>query len=219
MRRMKTHVACLVASLLAVPPACKKTDAPASKPASPATPAVAQPPPAPAPPSAPATEPAPASPARATQPLEVGDRLPALTLNDQNGKPVALESFRGKKMIVWFYPAALTPGCTVEAEGFRDQAAALAKYNVAVVGASFDTPAKNTLFGRKHNFSFTLLSDTERALALALGAAESATAPFARRVSALIDEEGRVLKRYLKVDPRTHPDEVLRDLAVLTKKP
>ena len=175
-----------------------------------------------APPTAPGQAAAVAQPAQPTpsaNPLRPGDLLPELSLKDQTGQLVALTSFRGKKVIVWFYPAALTPGCTAEGEGFKSRSAELTKSNLAVVGVSFDTPAKNLLFARKHGFTFPLLSDLDRSLALALGAAESASAPFARRVSALVDEAGRVLKLYSRVDPLRHPDEVLRDVALLAKSP
>jgi peroxiredoxin Q/BCP len=83
---------------------------------------------------------------------------------------------------------------------------------VQVLGASFDTPEKNAEFAKKYGFNFPLLSDTDRTLALAFGAAERADAGAARRVSALIDGEGKVLKLYPKVDAGAHPDEVLRDI-------
>jgi len=85
--------------------------------------------------------------------------------------------------------------------------------NVTILGASFDTPADNAAFARKFSFPFLLLSDPDRSLALAYGAANDASAQFAKRVSCLIDEEGRVLRYYPQVAARQHVEEVLSDLA------
>ena len=84
---------------------------------------------------------------------------------------------------------------------------------MTILGASFDTPADNAAFVRKFSFPFPLLSDTDRSLALAYGAADDASAKFAKRVSCLIDEEGRVLRYYPQVSAREHVTEVLSDLA------
>ena len=84
---------------------------------------------------------------------------------------------------------------------------------MTILGASFDTPADNAAFAKKFSFPFPLLSDTDRSLALAYGAADDASAKFAKRVSCLIDEEGRVLRYYPQVSARQHVAEVLQDLA------
>ena len=84
---------------------------------------------------------------------------------------------------------------------------------MTILGASFDTPADNGAFARKFSFPFPLLSDPDRSLALAYGAADDASAQFAKRVSCLIDEEGRVLRYYPQVAAREHVAEVLGDLA------
>jgi peroxiredoxin Q/BCP len=83
---------------------------------------------------------------------------------------------------------------------------------VQIVGVSFDPPEANAAFARKHRFPFPLLSDTERRLALAFGAATDPRAKYARRVSAIIDERGRLIRLYPAVNPRTHAEEVLREL-------
>ena len=83
---------------------------------------------------------------------------------------------------------------------------------MTILGASFDTPADNAAFARKYSFPFPLLSDADRTLALAYGAADDPSAQFAKRVSCLIDEEGRVLRYYPQVAAREHVSEVLRDL-------
>ena len=84
---------------------------------------------------------------------------------------------------------------------------------MTILGASFDTPADNAAFAKKLSFPFPLLSDTDRSLAIAYGAADDASARSAKRVSCLIDEQGRVLRYYPQVAAREHPTEVLRDLA------
>ena len=84
---------------------------------------------------------------------------------------------------------------------------------MTILGASFDTPADNAAFVQKFSFPFPLLSDTDRSLALAYGAADDASARSAKRVSCLIDEEGRVLRYYPQVSAREHVAEVLRDLS------
>ena len=84
---------------------------------------------------------------------------------------------------------------------------------MTILGASLDTPTDNAAFARKFSFPFPLLSDTDRSLAFAYGAADDPSAQFAKRVSCLIDEEGRVLRYYPQVSAREHVGEVLRDLA------
>ena len=84
---------------------------------------------------------------------------------------------------------------------------------MTILGASFDTPDDNAAFARKFSFPFLLLSDPDRSLALAYGAANDASAQFAKRVSCLIDEQGRVLRYYPQVAARQHVEEVLSDLA------
>jgi peroxiredoxin Q/BCP len=80
-----------------------------------------------------------------------------------------------------------------------------------VLGASFDTVAENAAFAKKFSFPFPLLCDTDRELGLAYGACDDAKAGYAKRISYLIDEQGKILKAYAKVQPADHPDEVLRD--------
>ena len=84
---------------------------------------------------------------------------------------------------------------------------------MTILGASFDTPADNAAFAKKFSFPFPLLSDTDRSLALAYGAADDPSSQFAKRVSCLIDEQGRVLRYYPQVAAREYVGEVLRDLA------
>lgn len=93
--------------------------------------------------------------------LTAGSPAPAFSLLDQDGNTVSLEDFKGKKVLLYFYPRASTPGCTVQAQGLRDTKAELDSHNVVVLGVSPDTPKKLTNFINKQELNFTLLADEE----------------------------------------------------------
>jgi peroxiredoxin Q/BCP len=95
---------------------------------------------------------------------------PRITLLDQDGSPVSLEDFRGRRLVLFFYPAAMTPGCTTEACDFRDAYHRLVDAGLAVVGVSPDPPERNKRFAEKERLPFPLLSDPEHRLAEAFGA-------------------------------------------------
>jgi len=144
--------------------------------------------------------------------LEVGDSFPAWSLVDQTGKKVTSQELAGKKYLLWFFPKAMTPGCTAEGDGLRDSYADLQKAGVEVVGVSFDAPQDNARFVQEQRFPFRLLSDSDHTLAVAVGAADSLQQPVAHRISYLIGANGKVLRVYGSVKPATHAAEVLRDL-------
>ena len=102
--------------------------------------------------------------------LQAGDAAPDFTLSDDTGQPVSLRDYRGKRVIVYFYPAALTPGCTTQACDFSDSLDALAAQGYAVLGISPDAPAKLAKFRAKEGLTITLLSDPDRAVLTAYGA-------------------------------------------------
>ncbi len=102
--------------------------------------------------------------------LQPGDPAPDFTLPDADGHPVSLSSFRGQRVIVYFYPAAMTPGCTKEACDFRDNLAGLGKLGITVLGISPDQPSKLARFRDKEGLTFPLLSDPDRAVLEAYGA-------------------------------------------------
>jgi peroxiredoxin Q/BCP len=102
--------------------------------------------------------------------LAPGDLAPDFTLSDADGHPVSLSSYRGQRVIVYFYPAAMTPGCTKEACDFRDNLAGLNDAGIAVLGISPDQPAKLAKFRDKEGLTFPLLSDADRAVLQAYGA-------------------------------------------------
>ena len=102
--------------------------------------------------------------------LSPGDTAPDFTLPDADGNPVSLSSYRGRRVIVYFYPAAMTPGCTKQACDFRDSLSDLAKQDIAVLGISPDAPAKLAKFREKEALTFPLLSDADRTVMQAYGA-------------------------------------------------
>ena len=102
--------------------------------------------------------------------LDVGSTAPDFTLEDQNGSPVSLASYRGKKVIIYFYPAAMTPGCTTQSCDFRDNLASLGAVGYDVIGISKDAVAKLAKFAERDSLSFPLLSDESLEVHKAYGA-------------------------------------------------
>jgi peroxiredoxin Q/BCP len=154
-----------------------------------------------------------ASAAVAAELLKPGDAFPAWRLRDQSGKEVASSSLAGTTYVLWFYPKAMTPGCTAEAGQFRDAYAKFQAAGVEVLGVSLDSPADNAEFAKRESLPFRLLSD-DGTLAVAVGAA-SASDQRARRISYLVDGSGRVLRAYPDVRPAEHATQVLQDVAAV----
>jgi len=102
--------------------------------------------------------------------LETGQTAPAFTLSDHTGQPVSLSDFAGRNLIIFFYPAAMTPGCTTEACDFRDSMVRLQQAGYDVVGISPDKPEKLAAFAKKESLTYPLLSDTDRTVLDAYGA-------------------------------------------------
>ncbi|HVN84656.1 MAG TPA: peroxiredoxin [Candidatus Binatia bacterium] len=155
-----------------------------------------------------------AAPARAADVLPAGAQFPTWRLVDHTGKPVSSGDLAGTRYLLWFYPKAMTPGCTAEGDGLRDKFPELQQAGVAVLGVSFDRPEDNARFVQEQQFPFRLLSDTDRTLAAAVGAADSAPQPTAKRISYLIGSDGKVLRVYSAVTPAAHAAEVLHDLGI-----
>lgn len=105
-----------------------------------------------------------------TKRLEVGDKAPAFTLLDADGKKVSLSSYKGRKVIIYFYPAAMTPGCTKQACDFRDSLAQLNEAGLDVIGISPDKPEKLAKFRERDGVNFPLLSDPDKTTLTAYGA-------------------------------------------------
>jgi peroxiredoxin Q/BCP len=149
--------------------------------------------------------------------LEPGDAAPAFTLQNQDGTDVSLADYAGRKLVVYFYPAAMTPGCTTQACDFRDNLAALDTAGYAVVGISPDKPEKLAEFRDHDNLSFPLLSDVNREVMTAYGAYGEKqnygrTVMGVIRSTFLVDEEGRIAKAMYGVKATGHVARLLRDL-------
>jgi peroxiredoxin Q/BCP len=138
--------------------------------------------------------------------LQAGDQAPSFALADQQGETVRLEDFRGRKLLVYFYPQADTPGCTTQSCDVRDHRQELAGLGVDVVGISPDEPADQLAFDRKYSLGFPLLADTDHAVADAWGT-WGEKQHFGKtymgiiRSSFLIDEEGRIERAWYDVKP------------------
>ncbi|MEV6432758.1 thioredoxin-dependent thiol peroxidase [Nocardia sp. NPDC051463] len=131
------------------------------------------------------------------QPLSPGDTAPDFTLPDADGKEVSLSEYRGRKVIVYFYPAASTPGCTKQACAFRDNLAELEGAGIEVIGISPDKPAKLTKFRDAEKLTFPLLSDPDRTVLTAWGAfgekmMYGKTVTGIIRSTFLVDEAGKI---------------------------
>ncbi len=144
--------------------------------------------------------------------LTVGTNAPNFKVKNHLGDWVQLSDFSGKKVILWFYPKADTPGCTAEGCGFRDRLDRFKEKNATVLGVSFDSVEENMAFVKKFGFQYPLLCDTERQIGVAYGACKSPTDENASRIGYIIDEGGKVAKAYPKVDARSFPETVLAEL-------
>jgi peroxiredoxin Q/BCP len=146
--------------------------------------------------------------------LRIGDMAPEFTLKDQNGKDVSLSDYRGRNVVVYFYPKALTPGCTVQACGIRDVWKELADLDVVVLGISADSPEKLKKFQEKKELNFTLLSDPEKKVINAYkswGPKKFMGREFdgILRQSFFIDREGKIAGVLHKVDTAHHHETIL----------
>jgi len=139
--------------------------------------------------------------------LAVGDKAPAFTLKDQNGKPVKLSGAKGKRVVVYFYPKADTPGCTQQSCSLRDAFPQLKKLNAVVYGISPDPVEKQKKFDEKYGLGFPLLSDTDHAVAEAYGVWGEKSLYGRKfmgivRSAFLIDEKGKLAGVFYKVSPK-----------------
>jgi peroxiredoxin Q/BCP len=155
---------------------------------------------------------------RAASVPAVGTMAPNFTLNSQEGKPVTLSQFRGKWVVLYFYPKDMTTGCTIEAHNFqRDQAKYDAK-NAVVLGVSVQDSQSHQQFCTKEGLTFKLLADPDDKVTEEYGSLKNyGVAKLAARHTFLIDPQGKIVKEYLDVDPNNHSEEVLAELTTLEK--
>jgi peroxiredoxin Q/BCP len=145
---------------------------------------------------------------------KIGNLAPAFTLNDQDGNPLSLKDLKGKTVVLYFYPAAMTPGCTVQACGLRDHAKDLAKRGAVAIGVSPDKEAKLRKFAERDKLNFRLLSDPEHAVAEKFGAwgrKKFMGREFdgVLRTTFIIGKDGRLRHVMDKVNTKTHHADVL----------
>jgi peroxiredoxin Q/BCP len=156
--------------------------------------------------------------------IDTGVPAPDFELPDQDGEPVSLSGLRGRRVVLYFYPKADTPGCTTQACGIRDHRADYDAAGAVVLGVSPDPVAKVKRFHDKFDMGFALLADTDHAVAEAYGVwAEKSmygrTYWGNQRATFILDEEGIVRHVIPKVSPKTHDDEVLAALAEMQGSP
>lgn len=149
--------------------------------------------------------------------VAVGEEAPNFTLETDQEKQVSLKDFRGKKVVLYFYPKDGTPGCTTEALEFRDVAKQFAKEGAVILGVSKDSVASHQKFKEKHKLPFTLLSDTESKVLSEYGVWKEKVLYGRKfmgteRTTFLIDEKGIIRKIYKKIKPEGHAQTCLLDL-------
>ena len=146
----------------------------------------------------------------------VGALAPDFVLPDQNGKLHQLTEWRGKWVVLYFYPKDDTPGCTEEACTFRDDLQALAALDAQVVGISVDSSASHKVFAEKYHLPFPLLADAKAEVAASYGAlSDWLLIKLAKRYTFLIDPQGRIVKTYLSVNTSRHSTEIVANLKQL----
>jgi len=157
--------------------------------------------------------------ADAPQPPAEGTAAPKFSLQSQEAANVSLDQFKGKWVVLYFYPKDFTSGCTLEAHNFQRDIAKYEEKNAVVVGVSLDPVDSHKGFCTKEGLSFKLLADTSHTVSSSYGSVmDHDGTMYAARNTFLIDPSGVIRKVYLKVKPATHSDDVLADLATLEAK-
>ena len=149
----------------------------------------------------------------------VGSAAPDFTLNNQEGKAISLHDFKGKWVVLYFYPKDMTTGCTIEAHNFQRDIDKYTAKNAAIVGVSVDDVNSHKSFCTKEGLNFKLLADPDHAVVQKYGSTmEYNGLTLAARNTFLIDPTGVIRKVYLKVSPQGHSEEVLADLQQLQRR-
>ncbi|MGB3640408.1 MAG: peroxiredoxin [Rivularia sp. (in: cyanobacteria)] len=144
-------------------------------------------------------------------PLPVGTEAPSFTAKDTNGNTVSLSDFKGKTVVMYFYPKDDTPGCTKQACSFRDAQSQYQSKDIAVLGVSADDEASHQAFTQKFNLNFPLLVDTDKSL---IKAYDVDGGGYAKRVTYVIDGDGKISKVDDSVNTSTHAEDVLKSLGL-----
>ena len=149
--------------------------------------------------------------------LNIGDKAPYFSLSDSNGEIVSLSDFKNKKIVLWFFPKASTPGWIIEGKGFRDESDAFAKKNAVIIGCSADPPSKQKKFCDKQKFSYSMLCDESHFMLESYGVwglkkFMGREYMGISRVTYIISEDGVIEKVYEKVKTMSHAKDVLKDL-------
>jgi peroxiredoxin Q/BCP len=149
--------------------------------------------------------------------LNINDKAVDFTLTNQDGEPVSLSDFKGKKVVLYFYPKDNTPGCTTEACGLRDVYDDILDLGAVVLGVSADGEESHTKFRMKYHLPFHLLADTEKKVLNAYGAwgekkMYGKSYMGIKRITYIINEEGNISNAWPKVSPKKHADEILAAL-------
>ena len=155
--------------------------------------------------------------ALAAQPPAVGAPAPGFKLQDQAGKWHSLSDYRGKWVVLYFYPKDNTPGCTTQACEFRDNIFAYRDIGAVILGISVDDVASHKAFAEQHSLPFTILADSDKSVTTAYGTLKEyiGIAKLARRDTFIIDPQGKIAKHYQDVNPAGHSRMVLADLRQL----
>jgi peroxiredoxin Q/BCP len=158
------------------------------------------------------------NPAFEAMPQE-GQPAPDFTLPSQDGTPVSLKDFRGKWVVLYFYPKDMTPGCTIEAHNFQRDIDKYEQANAVILGVSVDNPGSHKEFCAQQGLTFKLLADSDKKVVDEYGSVMTyAGHTLAARNTFLIDPQGTIKKVWVKVDPKGHSEDVLAALKTLGAK-
>ncbi len=150
---------------------------------------------------------------------QVGQQAPGFTLPSQDGSQISLDSFKGKWVVLYFYPKDMTSGCTREAHNFQADQDKYTKDNAVILGVSVDSVDSHKQFCTKENLTFRLLADPDKNVVKAYGSLGSfGPMVIAKRNTFLIDPTGKIVKVWTSVDPSKHSEEVLAELATVEQK-
>ena len=148
--------------------------------------------------------------------LNKGDQAPKFSLQDSNDNTVSLSDFKGKKVVLWFFPKANTPGWTIEGKGFRDESKVFAKKNMVIIGCSADPPLKQKKFCDKQSFMYPMLCDKNHSMLESYGVwglkkFMGREYMGISRVTYVISEQGLIERIYSKVKTTSHAKDILND--------